>query len=62
MDGFREIFQGVEDPRKSNATKNDLTEILTIVLLAALTGKSSCSSSARFAKDNCEFLRDGLFL
>ena len=58
MDGFREIFQGVDDPRKSNATKHDLTEMLTIALLATLTGKSSCSAFALFAEHKEEFLRE----
>ena len=58
MEGFRAIFQGVEDPRKSNATKHDLNEMLAIALLATLAGKSSCSSFARYAEFNCEFLSE----
>ena len=36
MEGFRAIFQGVDDPRKSNATKRGLIEMLAVALLAAL--------------------------
>ena len=57
MDGFRFIFQGVDDPRKSNATTHDLVEMLAIALLASLTGRSSCNSFARFARAKIEFLR-----
>ena len=62
MDGFRDIFQCVDDHRKSNATKHDLTEMLMIALLATLTGKSSCSSFARFAKHKFKFLKDFMAL
>ena len=57
MEGFRYIFQGVDDPRRSINTTHDLVEILTIALLATLTGRSSCSSFARFARAKVEFLR-----
>ena len=62
MEKLRAIFQGVDDPRKSNAKKHDLIEMLVIALLATLSGKSSCSSFARYAKVNCEFLRGFLEL
>ena len=62
MEGFRAIFQGVEDPRKSNAKKHDLTDMLVIALLATLSGWSSCSSFARYAKFKWEFLSEFLEL
>ena len=58
MEGFRAIFQGVGDPRKSNATKHDLIEMLVIALLATLSGSSSCAGFARYAECNCEFLKE----
>ena len=57
MERVRAIFQGVDDPRKSNAKKHDLIEMLAVALLATLSGKSPCSSFARYAKVNCEFLK-----
>ena len=57
MEGFRFIFQGVGDPRRSNATTHDLVEMLAIALPATLTGWSSCNSFARFAECKIEFLR-----
>ncbi len=62
MERVRAIFQGVDDPRKSNATKHDLIEMLVIALLATLAGKSSCSSFARYAKVKYEFLKGFLEL
>ena len=56
MKGFRVIFQGVDDPRRSNATKRDLIEMLVIALMATLAGRSSCSSFARYARYEWEFL------
>ena len=50
VEGFRAIFQWVEDPRRSNAKKHDLIDMLVIVLLATLSGKSSCSWFARYAR------------
>ena len=49
MEGFRSIFQGVEDLCKSKAKKHDLTEMLVIALLATLSGRWSkrCSSLRR---------------
>ena len=62
MERFRAIFQGVEDPRKSNAKKHDLNEMLVIALLATLSGWSSCSSFARYARVKFEFLSEFLEL
>ncbi len=35
---FSHIFEGVEDPRRSNATRHDLHEMLMIALLCVLCG------------------------
>ena len=51
MEGFHAIFQGIGDPRKSNAKKHGLNETL-----ATLTGKSSCSLFARYPKFEFAFL------
>ena len=58
MEGFRAIFQGVEDPRKNNAVKHGLIEMLAVALLATLSGRSSCAGFARYAECNCEFLKE----
>ena len=36
------IFQEVEDPRRGNAKRHDLHEMLVIALLATLAGGRSC--------------------
>ena len=56
MERFRTIFQGVGDPRKSNATKHNLIEMLVIALPATLSGNSTCSGFARYAEFKQEFL------
>ena len=62
MERVRAIFQGVGDSRKSNAKKHDVYEMLVIALLATLSGKSSCSSFARYARVKYEFLKGFLEL
>ena len=49
-------------PRKSSATKHDLVEMLAVALLATLSGWSSCSSFACYAKFKWEFLSEFLEL
>ena len=58
MEGFRAIFQGVGDPRKSNATKHGLIEMLAVALPATLSGSSSCAGFARYAECKQEFLKE----
>ena len=57
MEGFRSIFQGVDDPRESSAKKRGLTD-----MLATLPGWSSCRSFARYARGKWEFLSQFLEL
>ena len=45
-DGFRQIFQGIEDPCKNNAAKRDLIELPVISLPAKLTDNSPCTAFA----------------
>ena len=58
MEGFRAIFQGVGDPRKSNATKHGMIEMLAVALPATLSGSSSCAGFARYAEHKQEFLKE----
>src|ERR1039458_9802604 len=43
MDGFRDCFSGVEDPRTGNARRHDLQELLLIALCTVLCGGESFS-------------------
>ena len=51
------IFQDVEDPRRSNATRHDLGEMLTIALLSMLSGGRSCVDMSDYARVAGPFLR-----
>lgn len=58
MEDFSHIFEGVEEPRRSNATRHDLHEMLMIGLLATLCGGEGCSDMALFGREKEAFLRD----
>ena len=51
------IFQDVEDPRRSNATRHDLGEMLTIALLSMLCGGRTCVDMSDYAHGAEPFLR-----
>lgn len=54
---FSHIFEGVEDPRRSNATRHDLHEMLMIALLCTLCGGEGCCDMALFGRSKERFLR-----
>ena len=56
MEEFHHIFEGVEDPRKSNATRHDLHEMLMIGLLSTMCGGEGCSDMALFGRMKRDFL------
>jgi predicted transposase YbfD/YdcC len=62
MDGFRDCFSGVTDPRTGNAQRHDLHELLLIALCAVLCGGESCVDMADFAEEKEAFLREFLSL
>ena len=62
MDGFRECFSGVEDPRSGNARRHDLQDVLLIALCTVLCGGESCEDMADFAVEKEAFLREFLSL
>ena len=57
MEGFSRLFDGVEDPRRSNATRHDLYEMLMIALLSMLCGGEGCTDMERFGRAKESFLR-----
>ncbi len=57
MEQFSPIFEGVNDPRKSNATRHDLQEMLMIGLLCVLCGGEGCCDMALFGRSKERFLR-----
>jgi len=62
MEGFRECFSGVDDPRSGNARRHDLQELLVIALCTVLCGGESCVDMADFAEEKEPFLREFLSL
>ncbi len=62
MDGFRDCFSGVVDPRTGNARLHDLHELLLIALCTVLCGGESCVDMADFAEEKEAFLREFLIL
>ena len=57
MQDLQEVFDGVKDPRRSNATRHDLHEMLVIGLLSAICGGEGCSDMALFGRSKEAFLR-----
>lgn len=57
MQDFTRIFDGVEDPRSSNATLHDLHEMLMIALLCMICGGQSCTDMELFGRSKEDFLR-----
>ena len=57
MQDFARIFDGVEDPRTSNATRHDLHEMLMIALLCVICGGQTCTDMELFGRSKEQFLR-----
>jgi len=56
------IFREMPDPRRGNARRHDLLDILTIALVASVCGAESCVDFAEFAGDRAPLLREFLRL
>ncbi|MDE0346763.1 MAG: transposase family protein, partial [Boseongicola sp.] len=57
MQEILSLFQGVVDPRRSNATRHSLHEMLVIALLPVLCGGESRADMERFGRSKEVFLR-----
>jgi predicted transposase YbfD/YdcC len=62
MEGFRACFEGLEDPRKGNARRHDLFELLMIALCTFLCGGESCVDMEEFAEAKEGFLKEFMSL
>ncbi len=62
MQEFSALFEGVDDPRRSNATRHSPHEMLTIALLSVLCGGEGCADMERFGRAKKGFLRRFLML
>ena len=50
MEEFSSVLAGVSDPRRSNATRHSLYEMLMIALLSTLSGGEGCADMERFGR------------
>ena len=57
MKEFSQLFEGVGDPRRSNATRHDLHEMLMIALLCVLCGGEGCHDMSLFGRSKERFGR-----
>ena len=57
MGEFSTVFEGVGDPRRSNATRHSLHEMLMIALLSTLCGGEGCADMERYGRAKEGFLR-----
>lgn len=57
MEEFSTIFAGVADPRRSNATRHSLHEMLMIGLLSVLCGGEGCADMERYGRAKEGLLR-----
>jgi len=57
MKEFSQLFEGISDPRRSNATRRDLHEMLMIGLLCVLCGGEGCHDMSLFGRSKEKFLR-----
>ena len=62
MEGFRSVFEDLEDPRTGNAQRHDLLEILLIGLCTVLCGGETCTDMVRFGRAKHSFLKEVLTL
>lgn len=62
MASLLSIFREIPDPRRGNAQRHDLLDILTIALAASVCGGESCVDFAEFAEDREVLLREFLRL
>lgn len=57
MSWFASAFEGLPDPRTGNARRDDLLEVLTLALTAAICGAETCADFADFAVDREDLFR-----
>jgi predicted transposase YbfD/YdcC len=62
MASLIDILGEIPDPRRGNAQRHELLDILTIALVASVCGAESCVDFAEFAEDRAPLLREFLSL
>ncbi len=56
MTDLSHILNGITDPRRSNAARHDLHEMLMIALLTVMSGGETCTGTVEFAEIKKKFL------
>ncbi len=56
MTDLSHIFNGITDPRRSNAVRHDLHEMLMIALLTVISGGETCTDTVEYAEIKKKFL------
>ncbi len=51
------VFEGITDPRRRNATRHGLHDMLMMALLTVLSGGETCTDRAPFGRAKKTFLR-----
>ena len=62
MSWFTACFEALPDPRRGNATRHNLLDVLTIALTAMICGAESCVDFADFARDRRDLFEEFLGL
>jgi predicted transposase YbfD/YdcC len=57
MEGFRACFADLVDPRRGNAQRHELDEIVMVALLAMISGAETCVDMALFGRSKEALLR-----
>jgi hypothetical protein len=55
-------FSNLPNPRRGNAKRHDLLEVLTIALVASICGGETCVDFADFARDRAALFQEFLKL
>ena len=56
MPNYSHAFEGITDPRRRNATRHDLHDMLMMALLTVLSGGETCTDMAQFGREKKAFL------
>ncbi len=59
MPNYSHVFEGITDPRRSNATHYDLHEMLMMNLLTVLSGGETCTDMAPFGRRQEDTIHSG---
>ena len=59
MPNYSHVFEGITDPRRRNATRHDLHDMLMMDLLTVLSGGETCTDMAPFGRRQEDTIHSG---